>query len=84
MPEKHVEREQNPPEEIALGDKERAERIVDEYLEEHPGFSEVTDGNIDEILSRLIEKGAELSPAVKRSLRNAVRYCLGIRLDQRR
>ena len=82
MSEKHSEREFNPLEEIPPEDGERLGQVVDDYLEDNPGFSEVTDKDVDEILARLIEKGAELSPDVRRSLRRAAHHLLGIRLRQ--
>lgn len=68
--------------EISPGHQEGLRRAIDGYLAEHPGFSEVTDVEVDEILSRLIEKGADLDPAVKRSLHKAARFLLGLRLKQ--
>ena len=69
--------------ELTPQETENLSEAIDGYLTEQPEpLSEVDDGNIDDILARYMEKGAELSPDVKASLRKAIRRMLGIKLQK--
>ena len=75
---KHFEREHSPEEMEQLTSK------VEEYLlDRSEPLVEVTDRDIDSVLSRYIEKGAELSPDVKVSLRKAIKKIFGVKLQKR-
>ena len=84
MPEKFrpsVEGENNP--DISPEERENLNLAIEEYLAERPEpLTEVIYGDIDDILARYIEKGSELSPDVKVSLRKAIRRMLGIKLQK--
>jgi hypothetical protein len=69
------------PDEAEFSEEAQAEikTVSDAYLEE-VGFSgKFQDKDIDTILARYTEKGPELSPDVKTSLRKAIRRYLGLR-----
>ncbi len=66
--------------EISNSEQERADAVVEEYLtEKGDSFTEIIDpDDVDKVLARLIEKGPELDPMVRASLRKAVRRALGL------
>lgn len=77
-----IENKDNPLDGLPQETEEQLRNAVKGYLEGHPGFVEILDKELDDILSRLVEKGAELSPDVKRSLRKAAHFLLGIILEK--
>lgn len=64
-------------------EREKLDTTIEGYLAERTEpFTEVIDGDIDDILARYMEKGPELSPDVKISLRKTIRKMLGIKLQK--
>ncbi len=64
-------------------EREKLDTTIEGYLAERTEpLTEVIDGDIDDILARYMEKGPELSPDVKASLRKAIRRMLGIKLQK--
>lgn len=81
MSEKFRPREEENSPDISPEEGKGLDVAIEGYLAEQPEpFTEVVDGNIDDILARYMEKGPELSPDVKASLRKAIRRMLGIKL----
>jgi len=69
--------------EVSPQETENLNAVIEGYLAERTDpLTEVIDGDIDDILARYMEKGPELSPDVKASLRKAIHRMLGIRLKK--
>jgi len=84
MPEKFRPRsEEENNHEVSPQETENLNVAIEGYLAERTDpFTEVIDGDVDDILARYIEKGPELSPDVKASLRKAIHRMLGIKLQK--